>query len=585
MSFTNLRGFLDVLERRGDLRRIRVEVDPQYEITEIVCRIVRNEGPALLFERVKGSPFPLAVNVLGARRRIDLALGRPPEEFGQELFQLAQRMNPPTLSSVFESRKALRRVLSMRKKKTRRGPCQEVEEIPNLDRLPILKCWPEDGGRFLTLGLVLTRDPESRVGNLGVYRMQVFGQDRTGMHWQIMKGGGYHYYRAEQQSQSLDVAVVVGTDPALLLAAVAPLPEGFDEVAFAGLLRGKATEVVRGRTVDLEVPAHADFILEGQVPPHERELEGPFGDHFGHYSHQSPFPAFHIKKITRRREAIFTASIVGKPPQEDRYLGDAVQKMTSPLLKLIHPEVRDLWAYYEAGFHNLLVVAVEERYEKEALKTALGLFGTGQLALTKAIVLVSAGVDTRSFDAVLRSIRSHFNPAEDFLLLPGVPLDTLDFTSFKPNLGSKMILDATAKGEAPEYHRPPSIEPQALDRRVRAFQVLGDTMLVVQADEEPRDVVQHLVTRPELRPLKIITAVSSDIDLNDREKLLWGIFTRFDAARDVVFAESSLRGAWPVHRGCLGIDASFKAGYPNAITMDPDVVERVNRRWGDYGID
>jgi 4-hydroxy-3-polyprenylbenzoate decarboxylase len=585
VSFKSQRSFLDELDRRGDLRRIRVEVDPEHEITEIVCRVVREEGPALLFERVKGSSFPLAVNVLGARRRIEWALGRHPGELGQELYHLAQRINPPTLSRVFENRKSIWRALSMRTRKTRRGPCQDVVETPNLDRLPVLKCWPEDAGRFFTLGLVLTRDPESKAGNLGIYRMQVFGPDRTGMHWQIMKGGGYHYHRAEQQNQPLDVAVVVGTDPALLLAAVAPLPEGFDEVAFAGLLRGRATEVTPGRTVDLQVPAHADFILEGQVPPHERHPEGPFGDHFGHYSHRSPFPVFHIKTITRRRNAIFTASIVGQPPQEDRYLGDAVQDMTGPLLKLIHPEVRDLWAYYEAGFHNLLVVAVEERYEKEALKTALGLFGTGQLALTKTIVLVSAGTDVRSFDAVLDSIRKHFDPAEDFLLLPGVPLDTLDFTSFKLNLGSKMILDATSKGQAPESGRHRSIDPRALDRRVRSYQVLGDTMLVVQVDEESRDVVQYLVTRPELKPLKVIAAVSPDIDLHDREQLLWGIFTRFDAARDIVFAESSLRGAWPVHRGCLGIDASFKPGYPNAIVMDPDVAERVNRRWGEYGID
>jgi 4-hydroxy-3-polyprenylbenzoate decarboxylase len=576
---------LDELDRRGDLRRIHVEVDPEHEITEIVCRVVREEGPALLFERVKGSAFPLAVNVLGARRRIEWALGRHPGELGQELYRLAQRINPPTLSRLYENRKTLWRALSMRTRKTRHGPCQDVMETPNLDRLPILKCWPEDGGRFFTLGLVLTRDPESKVGNLGIYRMQVFGPDRTGMHWQIMKGGGYHYHRAEQQNQPLDVAVVVGTDPALLLAAVAPLPEGFDEVAFAGLLRGRATEVTPGRTVDIQVPAHADFILEGQVPPNEREPEGPFGDHFGHYSHRSLFPVFHINTITRRRDAIFTASIVGQPPQEDRYLGDAVQEMTGPLLKLIHPEVRDLWAYYEAGFHNLLVVAVEERYEKEAFKTALGLFGTGQLALTKAIVLVSGNVDVRSFDAVLDSIREHFDPAEDFLLLPGVPLDTLDFTSFKLNLGSKMILDATSKGKAPQSSPLPSIDPRSLDRRVRSFRVLGDTMLVVQVEEEPRDVVQYLVTRPELKPLKIIAAVSPDIDLNDHERLLWGIFTRFDAARDVVFAESSLRGAWPVHRGCLGIDSSFKPGYPNAIVMDPDVVERVNRRWGEYGID
>jgi 4-hydroxy-3-polyprenylbenzoate decarboxylase len=585
VSFLDQASFLDFLERQGDLRRIDVEVDPVYEITEIVCRVVRQEGPALVFERVKGSSFPLAVNVLGARRRIEWALGRHPGEVGRELVELAEGMNPPRLSGLYRLRKPLRRALAMRKKKVSGAPCQQVEEPPDMGKLPILKCWPEDGGRFLTLGLVMTRDPETGIGNVGIYRMQVFGPDSTGMHWQIMKGGGYHYFKAEKRNEPLEVAVVVGTDPLLLLSAVAPLPEGFDEVTFAGWLRGTPTEVVPGRGVDLLVPARADFVIEGLVPPHHREPEGPFGDHFGHYSHRSPFPVFRAQRVTRRRQAIFTASIVGKPPQEDRYMGEAVQAMTGPLLKLIHPEVKDVCAYYEAGFHNLLVVSVEQRFEKEAMKTALGLAGMGQLALTKVMVLVSGGVDVARFEAVLEAVRGYFDPAEDFLLLPGVPLDTLDFTSFKLNLGSKMILDATEKGSGPPPRPPAGVDLKGLDPRITAGRVLGDVMVVVQVNGEGRPIVEKLVAEKTLEPYKILAAVSQDIDLNDREQLLWGVFTRFDAARDVVFTHSSLRGAWPVHRGRLGIDATFKPGYPNAIVMDPDIVERVTRRWGEYGIE
>jgi len=585
MSFLDLQSFLHHLESRGDLKRVRVEVDPEYEITEIVCRVVREEGPALLFENVKGSAFPLAVNVLGARRRIEWALGRPPGQVGRELVKVAENVNPPTLSGLWRVRGPLKRLLAMRKRRVGHGPSQEVEAAPDLARLPILKCWPEDGGRFNTFGLVLTRDPETGIGNVGIYRMHVLGPDRTGMHWQIMKGGGYHYHRAETRGEGLEVAVVVGADPALLLSAIAPLPEGFDELAFAGLLRGRATEVVRGKTVSLDVPARSEFVLEGVVNPFEREPEGPFGDHFGHYSHRSPFPVFRLKQISHRRNPVFMASIVGKPPQEDRFMGEAVQEMTGPLLSLMHPEVKDVWAYYEAGFHNLLVVSVGQRFEKEAMKTALGLMGLGQLALTKVLVLVTAGTNVKHFDAVLEAIRLNFDPAEDFLLLPGVPLDTLDFTSFKLNLGSKMILDATAKGKRPDPAPPAAMDLGRFDSRITASTVLGGTLGVVQVRGEGRPVVESLVKERELQSLKILAAVSEDVDLGNREQLLWGLFTRFDAARDVTFTESSLRAAWPVHRGVLGIDATFKEGYPNPIIMDPAVVARVSARWREYGFD
>ncbi len=316
---------------------------------------------------------------------------------------------------------------------------------PDLNLLPLQTCWPGDGGRFITQGQVVTYDPADGKRNIGMYRMHVYDAATTGMHWQIQKGGGFHYYRAERMNQSLPVSVALGTDPALLLATIAPLPEGIDEAMFAAFLRSRRIPFTRGKNIAIDVPAQAEFVLEGYVNPGERREEGPFGDHFGHYSHAAPFPVFHIKALTHRNNAVYPATVVGIPPMEDKFLGDASQQILSPLIKLLHSEVRSLWAYYEAGFHNLLVVSTEARYKKEAMKTALGLLGTSQLSLTKCMVLVSEDIDPKDWSSVLKEIHANFDPHLDFVMIPNVPLDTLDFTSFKMELGSKMIIDATRK--------------------------------------------------------------------------------------------------------------------------------------------
>ncbi len=583
MSFTSLRQFLSFLETKGDLRRVKVEVDPYLEITEIVTRVVKGEGPALLFENVKGSPFPLAVNILGAKRRIEWALGTAPAELGASLVKLAQDLPAFSFKKLFENRPTIKRFLKTGTKKTSFAPVQEIVEEPNLDKLPFLFCWPKDGGRFGTLGLIFTQSPKTAVRNVGIYRMQVYSSTTTGMHYQIQKGGGFHFFECEQAGVPQEVAVVCGADPALILAALAPLPEGIDEVRLAGFLRQKPTRMVRAKTLNLEIPAEAEMILEGICPPQERKDEGPFGDHFGHYSHPAPFPVFHCQKITRRKDAIFTASVVGKPPQEDRWMGDAVQEILGPLIKVMHPEISDMWSYYQAGFHNLLVVGVVNRFAKEAVKTALSLLGQGQLGLTKVAVLVSDGIDVKNFRAVLREITVHFDPAEDFLLLPGVPLDTLDFTSFKMNLGSKMILDATRKTGSV-----PSLEKANLDwlknePGVDDFVLLENCLLVVKTKNDGRRLVENLVQKISA-PVKMAAAVSPDVNLQDEENLLWGIFTRFDCARDLVFTSVKLIGAAPVYRGILGIDATFKSGYPSPIEMDAEIIKKVDARWNEYRI-
>ena len=445
----------------------------------------------------------------------------------------------------------------------------------------------------MTLGQVITQDPIDGRRNVGIYRLQVYDKKTTGMHWQIQKGGGFHYHRAQQLGQDLEVAVALGTDPALLLASVSALPEGIDEVAFAAFLRGGALPMMRGKSVSVAVPADAEFILEGVVPANERRLEGPFGDHFGHYSHAANFPVFHLRRVTHRRHPVYPGTVVGIPPMEDKFLGDATQQILGPLARTLHREVRDLWAYYEAGFHNLLVVSIEERYKKEAMKAALGLLGTEQIALTKCLILVSAGVDVKDWRAVLGEIRQHFDPHFDFVLIPKVPLDTLDFTSFTMELGSKMILDATRKdhpksgkgavgNKEPLSARKRSALVRSMDRRIVDAHIEQDCILLVKVKSAGRAVVEKLVKRKELEDLKIIAAVSEDVDLRDRENSIWGVFTRFDCERDVVFTHQKLIGISPVYKGVMGIDATWKSGYPEPLSMSRDVVRKVDRRWNGY---
>ncbi|HEU4365638.1 MAG TPA: UbiD family decarboxylase, partial [Candidatus Krumholzibacteria bacterium] len=490
--------------------------------------------------------------------------------------------------------------IAFRPKRTGRGRAHEfIDRSPDLGALPVITCWPQDGGPFITFPLVFTRHPRTAKTNAGIYRMQVFDGATTGMHWQIHKGGGFHYHEAEKQGNALPVAVALGADPALMLAGIFPLPEALEEIAFAGILRARATRLARARTIDLDVPADAEFILEGEVRPHERRVEGPFGDHFGHYCDPADFPVFRVKTLTRRRRPVYPAAVVGKPPQEDRYMGDASQMILGPLIRLMRPEVRDVWAYYEAGFHNLLVASVEARYTREPVRTAMGLLGEGQLGLSKVVVLVDRDVDARDFRAVLRSIRAHFDPREHFHLISRAPLDTLDFTSFKMHLGSRMILDATGSraqysgGRAPAAGAteapaaaPMSGDPARFAPGVRRWKVWEDALLVVQIDRVGQDAgrrtLEALVAAPALAGLKMIAVVSPDVNLDDDVDTLWGIFTRFDPARDLAFTRASLTGVQPLYEGVMGIDATWKPGYPAAVEMDPATVRRVDARWGTY---
>ncbi len=620
-GFDTLTQFLTRLEREGELHRITAEVDPILEVPEIAVRALREgHSKALLFERVKGSRFPLAMNVLASDRRVELALGTHPESLGESLVQFAEQMLPPKASRIWNAGKPLfSRILAARAKSSGSEIQRISVDAPDLNALPILQTWPEDAGKFITLPQVFTYDPKTGKRNVGMYRIQIYDTNETGMHWQIQKGGGFHYHQAEAMRKPLEVAIAVGTDPALLLATIAPLPEGIDEVMFAGFLRGRPTAMRKGNSVSIDVPANAEFILEGIVPPVERRLEGPFGDHFGHYSHAAMFPVFHLRAITHLPKAVFAATVVGKPPMEDKWLGDANQQILGPLARLIHPDIESVWAYYEAGFHNLLGVRARERYAKEAMKAALGIISDGQLSLTKCAIVVSNNVETRSFRALLRAIRDNFDPRYDFLLLANTAMDTLDFTSYTMNLGSKMLLDATEKlsatssgGKYPD-RKPNEFfartgktpeDPQNLDLRINEWKVFENVLLVVKIAQNDlsnpstlsnavhpktagREIIEKLIADSNVEKLpkgiKIVAAVSDDVDLSSEMETIWGIFTRFDSARDVCFTRSTLANITPIYEGIMGIDATWKPGYPNPCVMSDEIIAKVDSRWKEYG--
>jgi UbiD family decarboxylase len=614
-GFDTLSQFLTRLEREGELHRITAEVDPMLEASEIaVCALREGRSKALLFENVKGSRFPLAMNVLASDRRVELALGAHPESLGESLVHFAEQMLPPKPKQIWDAGKPMiSRILSARVRRSSLDIARTSLQGSDLNELPILQTWPEDAGKFITLPQVFTYDPKSGKRNLGMYRIQIYGPAETGMHWQIQKGGGFHYHQAEAMGKPLEAAIAVGTDPALLLATIAPLPEGIDEVMFAGFLRGRPTQMRKGNSISIDVPANAEFIIEGMVPPLERRLEGPFGDHFGHYSHAGMFPIFHVRAITHLSKPVFAATVVGKPPMEDKWLGDANQQILGPLARLIHPDIESVWAFYEAGFHNLLGVRARERYAKEAMKAALGIISDGQLSLTKCAIVVSNTVETRSFRALLRAIRDNFDSRYDFLLLSNTAMDTLDFTSYTMNMGSKMLLDATEKlsatssgGKYPDrkpnefYSRTGKTpeDPKNLNFKILDWKIIEEVLLVVKIANDNssqtvplktigREVLEKLIADSNIEKLpkgiKIIAAVSEDVDLSSEMETIWGIFTRFDAARDVMFTRSTLQGISPIHEGIMGIDATWKPGYPNPCVMSEEIIQRVDARWKEFG--
>ena len=452
MNFKDLRDFIAFLEERGEIRRIEAPVSWELEITEIADRAVKSGGPALLFENVEGYDTPVLINIFGTHQRTAWALGvEHIEELTQRVRKLLSLLQGPP-SGLVKKAQTLRDLAAMARtqpKMVRRAPCQEVVltgEDADLNVLPALKCWPMDAGRYITLPLVITRDPESGRRNVGTYRMQIFDKHTAGMHWQTHKVGAHHYRVGEAQDmQRLEVTVALGGDPTTIWTGALPLPPDMDEIGVSGFIRDEAVEMVKCKTVDLEVPAHAEFVLEGYVVPGELRPEGPFGDHTGYYSMAEEYPVFHLTAITHRRNPIYPTTMVGRPPTEDYFMGQAAGRLMLPALQLTLPEVVDMNMPAEGVFFNLVIVSIKKEYPGHARKVMYALWGLGLLMLAKTIIVVDHFVDVQNLSEVAWRVTNNIDPARDVVFADG-PIDDLDHATPVPRYGSKMGIDATAKG-------------------------------------------------------------------------------------------------------------------------------------------
>lgn len=462
MAFQDLREYIEALDKRGLLRRIKAPVDAHLEISEITDRVVKASGPALLFENVVGHSMPVATNLFGTEERMALALGVSRlDDVASRLEKLLEIPRPTTLLDKLATLPLLAKVGAFLPRHVKSGPSQEIVEKENasLAGLPINQCWPDDGGRYITMGLVFTRDPVKKKDNLGMYRIQVYDERTCGMHWQIHKHGRTHEAAwRERGERRMPVAVAIGADPALIYAATAPLPDGVPEVLFAGFLREQPVELVRCVTSDLEVPARAEIILEGWVDPEERRIEGPFGDHNGYYSAPEEYPVFHIDCITRRRDAIYNTTLVGIPPMEDYFLGKATERIFLPLMRLHLPEIVDINFPAEGVFHNCCLISIRKRYPGQARKVMSALWGLGQMMFTKLLIVLDDDVDLTNFSEVAWRVLSNIDARRDVVIVDG-PVDALDHASPHPLFGAKMGIDVTRKG--PEEGMPRTWPPEA----------------------------------------------------------------------------------------------------------------------------
>src|SRR5229473_49734 len=458
MAYADLRDFIRALEKHGELKRIPFEVDPHLEITEFAGRSVKSGGPALLFEKPKGSSVPVLINAFASMRRMELALEvSSVDEVAARITQYLEMRVPEGILGKLKMLPMLAEVGAFFPKMVEKGPCKEVirRDKFSLDYFPILQCWPEDAGRFITLPMVFSRNPDTGKRNCGCYRLQVFDERTTGMHWQTHKQGAEHHrrMRVAGANKRMEIAVAIGADPATMFSAILPLPPDLDEMMIAGFLRSKPVEMVKCETVDLEVPAHAEIVLEGYVELGELRREGPFGDHTGYYSLADDYPVFHVICVTQRRDPIYATTIVGPPPMEDYYMGKAVERIFLPLLRLQLPEIRDISMPAEGIFHNLILVSIRKSYPLHARKVMHAIWGLGQAMFSKVIVVVDEDVDVQNTSEVVWKALNNIDPERDIQFVLG-PVDSLDHSSRLPNYGSKMGIDATRKWPGEGFVRP-----------------------------------------------------------------------------------------------------------------------------------
>jgi UbiD family decarboxylase len=576
----DIQTFIEALRREGELIEIETEVDPNLEIAEVHRRVIAAGGPALLFKRPKGHDMPVVTNLFGTARRVELAFGPRPKAFVENAVRMVHEFMPPTLGKLWEERDFFLQGLKLGTKTVAKASVLDVvQRPPKLTELPMLTSWPQDGGAFVTLPLVYTEHPDGLGHNLGMYRIHRYDDATTGMHWQIGKGGGFHHAIAEGRGQDLPATVFVGGPPALVLSAIAPLPENVPELLLASLLLGERLPMADSPVGRYPVVAEAEVAIVGRIKAGERRPEGPFGDHYGYYSLQHDYPVLHVDAVLRRKNAVWPATVVGKPRQEDLFIGDYLQELLSPIFPIVMPNVLDLWSYGETGYHALAGAVVAQRYRREAMSAAFRILGEGQLSLTKFLWVVDERIDLRDPRAVLTHLLARFRPETDLYVLSNLSMDTLDYAGPEVNLGSKGVM----LGVGEPWRELPKSMPERLPSGVGRAALFCPGCLLVDGPshaEEPGFAQRVAEALPDWPLICVVDdarrAAASPV------RFLWTVFTRFEPAADICATTVRVDRHHLVYGGAIAIDSRMKGTYPDELVCDDDTRATVDRRWKEY---
>lgn len=577
---TNLGQFLNVLRKEGEIVEIDVPVNPHLEAAEIHRRVIDQGGPALLFNRIEKSNIPLVTNLFGTQRRMELAFGPRPEELIKELVKLPEMATSLSLKSIYE-KKGLFLDLALKTglKRKKSGPVlSQTVYPPRLTELPLLTTWEEDGGPFVTLPLVYTEHPETGIPNLGMYRLQRYDDTSTGLHCQIGKGGGFHLAEAKRLNQNLPVNVFIGGPPALILSAIAPLPENVPEMLLASLVMGGKLNLCKNPYGPLPLVAEAEFSLIGESDPNELKPEGPFGDHYGYYSLTHDYPVFRCKAVAHRKNPVCAATVVGKPKQEDFFIGDYLQDLLSPIMPIVMPAVEDLWAYGETGYHSLAAAVVKQRYRREAMVSAFRILGEGQLSLTKFLLVVDRKVDLRDFPAVLQHTLERADMETDLYVFSNLSMDSLDYTGPVINEGSKGVLLGLGDKKRDLPHELNSDLPNV----VTSAAPFCPGCLVIES-KAPTEELEGLLTTSGLNDWPLIVLVDDvKSTVKSSSSFLWTTFTRFEPGADIYACHKTIERNHIIYRAPILIDARMKPDYPDELFCDEKTSALVDRRWKEY---
>ncbi len=578
----NLRSFIETLRRENEIIEIEAEVDPYLEIAEIHRRVIDEGGKALLFKNVKNSIFPVVTNLFGTAKRIDLAFGKKPQQFVRKAVEMIDILLPPKPKELWDYREMAFDALKLGTKTVKNAPILErFSRQPKLTEIPLLQLWHEDGGHFVTLPLVYTESLVNGKHNLGMYRVQRYDDTTTGIHWQIGKGGGFHHYEAEKLNQPLPVNINIGGAPAMILAAIAPLPEDVPELMLASLLANGKIETVKNPLPNgLRLIAEAEFIFSGKVLPNVRKPEGPFGDHYGYYSLVHDYPVFECEAIFHRKDAIYPATVVGKPRQEDFFIGDYLQELLSPLFPIVMPAVVDLWSYGETGFHSLSAAVVKERYAREALSAGFRILGEGQLSLTKFLMLTDKPQELRDFKSLFEHILARVNWESDFFIFDRTSFDTLDYASGKINHGSKAML----VGVGEEKRKLKKEYTGELPNYLKRAEVFCGGCLVVEGSSYASDneLSERIASSGKFDDWEVVVLHDDADYAKSTDKFLWATWTRFNPSTDIFAKEIRVVNNHISYKNPIVIDARMKPWYPAEVEVREDIAKLVDGRWREY---